>query len=124
MDDQRRNRGGLEQEIIAVLAASPAPLTPALVRDELGGDLAYTTVMTVLARLHGKGLVTRERIGRAFAYQAVPEGPAVTARQMQRLLDSGEDRAAVLSRFVEVLSPADEELLASLIHRTEGESRP
>jgi predicted transcriptional regulator len=120
VDDRRRARGGLEQEIIAVLATSRGPMTPAQVRAGLRDGLAYTTVMTVLGRLHGKGLVTRERAGRAFAYQAVPDDAGVTARQMRRLLDAGEDRAAVLSRFVEVLSPADEQLLSGLIHRTDG----
>lgn len=122
MDDQRRARGSLEQEIIGVLSAAAEPLTPAQVRTDLPDELAYTTVMTVLARLHAKGLVTRERIGRAFAYQSVPDDAAVTARQMQRLLDAGEDRAAVLSRFVEVLSPADEALLSGLIRRIDGGS--
>ena|SRR5947209_4174163 len=115
----RRPRGTLEQEVVAALAASPAPMTPAQVRDLLGGDLAYTTVMTVLARLSDKGLVTRERVGRAYAYTAVRDGAEVTARQMQRLLDAGDDRAAVLSRFVGVLSGDDERLLIDLLHRAE-----
>ena len=87
-----------------MLAHGDRSMTPAQVRDALGEDLAYTTVMTVLGRLNEKGLVTRSRIGRAFAYRAVPEDAEVTARQMQRLLDAGDDRAAVLSRFVQVLS--------------------
>ena len=114
----RRPRGTLEQEVVAALAASPAPMTPAQVRDQLGGDLAYTTVMTVLARLSDKGLVTRERVGRAYAYAAVRDEAEVTARQMQRLLDAGDDRAAVLSRFVGVLSD-DEQLLTELLRRAE-----
>jgi predicted transcriptional regulator len=120
--DLRRRRGTLEREVIATLAAAAEPMTPAEVRDALGGDLAYTTVMTVLARLHEKGLVTRERTGRAYAYAALTDQAEVTARQMRRLLDSG-DRAAVLSRFVGALSDADERLLIDLLGRVD-EERP
>jgi len=123
MDTGRRPRGTLEQEVVAALAAATDPMTPAQVRDQLGGDLAYTTVMTVLARLSEKGLVTRERVGRAYAYTAVQDEAEVTARQMQRLLDAGDDRAAVLSRFVGVLSDDDERLLIDLLRRTEDGDR-
>ncbi len=115
MDTGRRPRGTLEQEVVAALAAADEPMTPAQVRDHLGTDLAYTTVMTVLARLSEKGLVTRERVGRAYAYSAVLDEAEVTARQMRRLLDNGDDRAAVLSRFVGVLSNEDEQLLIDLL---------
>jgi predicted transcriptional regulator len=119
VDTGRRARGTLEQEIVAALAATRKPMTPAQVRDHLGRDLAYTTVMTVLARLAEKGLVTRRRVGRAYAYRAVQDEAEVTARQMQRLLDTGDDRAAVLSRFVGVLSDDDEQLLIELLRRAE-----
>jgi predicted transcriptional regulator len=124
MDTGRRPRGTLEQEIVAALAAARKPMTPAQVRDHLGGDLAYTTVMTVLARLTEKGLVTRERVGRAYAYSPIRDEAEVTARQMQRLLDAGDDRAAVLSRFVGVLSAEDERLLTDLLRRAEDGGRP
>lgn len=94
-------------------------MTPGEVRDALGADLAYTTVMTTLARLSDKGVVTRRRAGRAFAYQAVVDEDEIAARQMQRLLDTRDDRAAVLSRFVGTLSADDERLLADLLRRTD-----
>jgi predicted transcriptional regulator len=109
----------LEQDVLDVLATAGEPLTPARVRAALADRLAYTTVMTVLGRLAGKGLATRSRVGRAFAYQAVPNEAEVTARQMRRLLEAGDDRAAVLSQFVKVLAPEDEAVLAGLIHREE-----
>src|SRR3954468_3306689 len=114
-----RRRGGLEQEVLACLAAAGRPLTVAEVLADLGGDLAYTTVLTALSRLHAKGALRREPAGRAFAY-SLPADPAVvgasvTARRMSRLLDSGEDRAGVLARFVADLSPADEQLLTELL---------
>jgi predicted transcriptional regulator len=117
VSDGRRPRGSLEQEVIATLGASAEAMTPAQVRETMGEHLAYTTVMTVLGRLYDKGLVNRERSGRAFAYRMVSDGADVTARQMRRLLDAGGDRAAVLSRFMNVLTQDDEALLAGLLHR-------
>lgn len=35
-----------------------------------GEELAYTTVMTVLVRLHGKGILARTKRGRGYAYAA------------------------------------------------------
>jgi predicted transcriptional regulator len=95
-------------------------MTPGQVREALGAELAYTTVMTVLARLSDKGLVTRHRSGRAFAYQAILDEDEIAARQMRRLLDARGDHAAVLSRFVGTLSADDERLLIDLLRRTDG----
>ena len=112
MDSGRRQRGGLEHDITAVLAADGGAMTPGQVSEALGNQLAYTTVMTVLARLHDKGLATRRRAGRTFAYRAVLDEDEVTARQMRRLLDARGDHAAVLSLFVGTLSTDDERVLA------------
>lgn len=98
-----------------MLAVAATPLTPAQVRLALGGDLAYTTVMTVLGRLVEKGTATRERVGRAYAYSAIDDQAELTARQMHRLLDARDDRARVLARFVDVLSDEDEKLLGELL---------
>jgi predicted transcriptional regulator len=119
-----RRRGALEQEVLAGLAAAGRPLTVGEVQAQLGGELAYTTVLTALNRLHAKGALTRQPAGRGYAY-AVPADPAamgaaVTARRMSRLLDSGEDRAGVLARFVADLSPEDEQLLTELLAEGRG----
>lgn len=63
----RRPYGALEHEILELLWASTGPMTPADVRSAVGDDLAYTTVMTVLARLFDKGMVSRTSQGRAYA---------------------------------------------------------
>jgi predicted transcriptional regulator len=110
----RRERGELANEVLAALAAADAPLTPAQVLADLGSDLAYTTVMTTLARLHEKGTVTRERVGRAYAY-APADSASVTARHMRQVLDSGEDREVVLARFLDELGPDERPVLARLL---------
>jgi predicted transcriptional regulator len=121
-----RRRGALEQEVVACLAATGRSMTAGEVQAELGGELAYTTVLTALSRLHAKGALGREPAGRAFAY-SLPTDPAavdasMTARRMSRLLEAGKDRAGVLARFVADLSPADERLLAELLeHSSPGD---
>lgn len=111
---RKRPAGALEQEVLSVLAASDQAMTPAQVLAELGGGLAYTTVMTALSRLHAKGAVSREHAGRAYAYRWVDQATR-TARGMRRLLDAGENRAAVLARFVAELQPEDGRLLEELL---------
>jgi predicted transcriptional regulator len=119
MDARRRERGSLERAVLAALIEAPETLTPGQVRDRLGGDLAYTTVMTVLNRLTIKGLAERSRLGRGYSYGPVRDAAAITAWQMRRLLDTGNDRAAVLTRFVGSLSDDDERLLIELLKRAE-----
>lgn len=60
--------GGLEQKIMDVLWSSPTPLKPAQVKDQIVGDSAYTTIMTVLKRMSDKGLLTRKKTGNVFVY--------------------------------------------------------
>lgn len=110
----RRERGELANEVLAALAAANHPLRPAEVLAEVGGDLAYTTVMTTLARLHEKGAVTRERSGRAFAY-APADTAVVTARRMRELLETVDDHEVVLARFLDQLDPDDVPMLAKLL---------
>ena len=117
MEAERRGRGDLKQQVLSVLLAADTPMTPGQVRDAIDADLAYTTVMTVLNRLSDQGLVARRRSGRAYAYTAVVDQAEVTARQMQRLLATGEDRVAVLRQFLGVLSDDDERALIELIGR-------
>lgn len=124
----RRDAGTLEREILAVLGAAVRPLTPAEVLAELGASLAYTTVMTTLARLHTKGALLREPAGRTNVYRlAVDPGAldaALTARRMTRLLEAGSDRAGALARFVADLRPEDEQLLVDLLSSQSGDCGP
>ena len=59
----------LELEIMQVLwRLGPSPVQA--VQQELKGDLAYTTVQTMLNVLERKGRVTRRLRGRAYEYRA------------------------------------------------------
>ena len=70
--------------------------------------IAYTTVMTVLDRLTKKGLVTRERDGRAWRYLPAGTRESLTAATMRRTMDDMDvtDRRAALLHF---LDAADED---------------
>jgi predicted transcriptional regulator len=117
--NKRRPAGALEAEIVAALWAAGEPLTPKQVQTELGGELAYTTVMTSLTRLYEKGVVSREKHGRAYAYTAVLDSPGIAAARMRELMDAGGDREAVLARFLGSLSDADERTLVELLRAAE-----
>jgi len=111
----RRGAGELEAAALAVLQAAGTALTPGQVRERLGGRLAYTTVVTILSRLHAKGVLSRVRTGRAYAYAPVADEPGLAARRMRGVLEAEDNREAVLARFVSGLSPADERLLRRML---------
>ena len=111
----RRAAGELEAAVLAVLQGAGAPLSPGEVRERIGGPLAYTTVVTILSRLHAKGVLERHKAGRAYLYSPVADEPGLAARRMARVLDGETDREAVLARFVSALSDSDEELLRRML---------
>ena len=82
------------------------------------GDIAYTTLMTTLDRLHRKGLLDRVPSGRAFAYRprlSREEMQTATAVGALRGLMSGGGRIEpVLSYFVEEVALQDEQALDAL----------
>ena len=116
---ERRPAGTLESEVLGILRAAAGPLTPGEVRERLAGqrELAYSTVVTIISRLHAKGLLSRQRAGRGFCYAPVDEA-SLAAGRMTHALGSGSDRDAVLSRFVSGLSGRDAMLLRRLLDGT------
>jgi predicted transcriptional regulator len=118
----RRGAGELEAAVLAVLHAAGSALTPGEVRERLGAGLAYSTVVTIMSRLHGKGVLSRVKAGRAYAYAPVADEPGLAARRMRGVLEGEDDRAAVLARFVSGLTPADEELLRRMLGAPEDGS--
>ena len=93
--------GPLEAETMAVLWQADGPVSVREVADRLnagrGAPLAYTTVMTVLSRLAGKGILVREQYGRGFVYTPVVADTAEIA--VRGVLAEFGD--AALARFVE-----------------------
>jgi predicted transcriptional regulator len=118
---RRRGQGELEALVLAALREADGPATAGWVRERLGGGLAYTTVITILTRLLAKGVVTRERTGRSFAWTSASDQAGLAAHRMRRVLDAESDREAVLASFVTGLGPDDERLLRELLGRSGGE---
>ncbi|MEO5877247.1 MAG: BlaI/MecI/CopY family transcriptional regulator [Streptosporangiaceae bacterium] len=110
----RRASGELAAEVLSVLQSAGEPLTPGEVAERLGGGLSYSTVVTTLSRLYDKGTLTRTRRSRAYAYAPVADAAELAARRMRQVLEGEADRDAVLTRFVDQLSPQDEALIRQL----------
>ncbi|MGH4028747.1 BlaI/MecI/CopY family transcriptional regulator [Actinomycetota bacterium Odt1-20B] len=104
---ERRSAGELESEVLAALWATEQALTPAEVQAELGGELAYNTVHTILKRLHDKGLVLRDADGRRGAYRPAKNAAEHTADAMHQALGRGPDPIASLQQFVTGLGPEE-----------------
>ena len=79
-------------------------------------DIAYTTLMTTLDRLHRKGLLGRLVMGRAFAYSTLVSASQLEAGAAAHVLRSmgGSDAETVFSFLLDELGARDEETLATL----------
>lgn len=104
--------GPLEQRVMTRLWAA-GPQTVGDVLEALNGSaerqLAYTTVMTVLVRLHEKGFVTRQKDGRHYCYSAAVDESSLEAQVGRRELSRLIDRygAASLAGFASELGEGD-----------------
>lgn len=78
-------------------------------------ELAYTTVMTVLDRLAGKGMVQRQREGRAWRYRPSASREAYVAQLMLDALDLSPSRDAALVRFARSMTGAEAEVLRAAL---------
>jgi predicted transcriptional regulator len=112
--------GPLEAEVMAVLWRAGAPVSVREVVERLNigraAPLAYTTVMTVMSRLAGKGILVREQEGRGYVYApAVADTAEIAVRGV--LAEFGD---AALARFVEQveLDPQLRARLRRLMKRT------
>jgi predicted transcriptional regulator len=106
MKAKRLKTGELEARVMDVLWDHGGWLAPGEVHQRLAPDheVAYTTVMTILVRLHDKGVVERQRDGRAFAYHPVQSREERAADRMAEVLGHAKDPSSVLSQFVARIS--------------------
>ena len=110
--------GPLERELLDAVWR----LGPASVRDVLAAvehAVAYTTAMTVLDRLYKKGILDRERVGRAYVYSAAASSEQLQSSLvmglLRRLLGRGSQAASpVLSNLVDTVGARDRRLLDEL----------
>lgn len=108
--------GPLETRLLELLWAQRRSATVAHLRRALP-ELAYTTIMTTLDRLYRKGLLLRDKDGRAFAY-----APRYTRAELLSELISAhvadllgaEQGAVLLSTLVRAVGRTDAALLDEL----------
>jgi predicted transcriptional regulator len=122
--------GPLEWRVLEALWAHDAP---AAVRDlaEAFPETAYTTLMTTLDRLHRKGLLSREKQGRAFRYlPRLGRAEFASARAAEAVRHavqrSGGSLTPLVSHLIEAVGDRDRELLdelESLVAARRGESK-
>lgn len=74
-------------------------------------DHAYTTIMTVLARLVKKGFVKESTDARAHRFQATASRESYLSSLMAETLSTAPDRRAVLANFAQMMSKSDAETL-------------
>jgi predicted transcriptional regulator len=112
---QRRPMGSLESEVLSALWRADEPQTPAEVLAAIDADVAYTTAMTILARLWTKGLAERVKQGRAYAYSPTLSEADLAASRMRAQLSRSSDRMATIGRFASTLDPDEAEQLRKLL---------
>lgn len=112
----------LELEILKVLWRL-GPSTVRQVRDELAAvrDLAYTTVMTMMTIMSGKGYVKRNKDGRSYVYQATYQEQKASKNMLQDVVDRlfGGSTRAVMQHLLETseLDEAELKQIRQLINR-------
>ncbi|WP_019872901.1 BlaI/MecI/CopY family transcriptional regulator [Sporichthya polymorpha] len=117
-----RGFGDLEAVIMERLWAADAAMTVRQVHTDLYDErsLAYTTVMTVMDKLHRKGWLLREPVGRAYEYRPAISREQYTADLMGEALSASSDRSATLVAFLEQLGPAEASELRHAFDRLSG----
>lgn len=112
----------LELEILKVLWRI-GPATVRQVRDELASvrDLAYTSVMTMMTIMAGKGYLKRAKDGRSYVYQACYQEQKASRSMLQDIVDRlfGGSTAAVMHHLLETSELDEGELkeIRSLLNR-------
>jgi predicted transcriptional regulator len=117
-----REFGELESAIMDVVWASERPYLVREVRERLSYNraLAYTTVMTVMNILYGKGVLCREKHGRAWRYWPAESREEHDARLMAEVLRSGGNEHITMMRFVERVSDEERESLRNAVLHMNG----
>jgi BlaI family transcriptional regulator, penicillinase repressor len=107
-------KGTLESKILDILwDGGELPVRDVLERTE--GQYAYTTIATVLDRLHAKGLVCRAKREGAWWYRAArPRNESIGADVARLMADVRGDPQPLLSAFLDGAEERDPDLLDQL----------
>ncbi len=119
---------GAERETLEAVWAAGGEVSVREVLDALnaggGKTRAYTTVMTMLTRLHEKGLLVRRRDGRSDRYAAALDRDAYRAARARAEVDAlvGEYGDAALVHFARQVGHLDDERRARLERLARGDA--
>jgi len=86
-DNLKGQLGDLELEVMSLLWKAQEPLQVNQVVKLMGHSKAYTTIMTTMSRLHEKGYLKQNRVGRAYVYSPRVSRTSVVRRMWSRLAD-------------------------------------
>ncbi|MDX3101932.1 BlaI/MecI/CopY family transcriptional regulator [Nonomuraea angiospora] len=115
--------GNLERSVMEALWEQPEGVFAHVLAARLPSQPAITTVLTVLVRLCNKGLVSRERVGRAHLYKATAGKDAFVAEAMRAALDEAGDVAAAVQRFVGAVPPEVAAALREALGERDGSAQ-
>ena len=111
----KRADGSLELEIMQILWSRQSPMSPNEVREHLSGNLAYTSVATVLTRLCEKNQVKRSIAGRNYVYVASILREDWYSNRMSAILNETKNHRELLAGFVGKLSKRDRKDLQRIL---------
>jgi predicted transcriptional regulator len=120
MTKRARHQGELEQLILDALWDSGNPVSSQQLLERISpdGELALTTILTVLSRLSDKGLVVREAgSGRSLLFSAAQSREQHTADLMLKIVSGAGNPALAFSHFASGLSESDLEALRKSLDR-------
>lgn len=113
---KRRSNGELENAVLMALWQRGQPMSVADLQSAVSQPTpAYTTMMTVLTRMEGKGLITRERVSRTLMISPMQSRSATAASQMSRALRDSTNSREVLMSFVGSLDEDEIAVLRSFV---------
>ncbi len=110
--------GSLESDIMEIIWLKKAEVSVRDVFETLAGtrEIAYTTVMTIMGRLAGKGLLTRRKEGNAFYFYPVLSREDFTAQLVNIIVDDllSNFSDAAMARFISRVGNKDLEAIEKL----------
>ena len=114
---------GDQEHLVLSTVWELGPCTVRQVFEQVGRPrgLAYTTIATVLDRLHAKGLVVRELDGKSHIYKPAKRRRAVEKARAKTLLGKilGADPVPSVASLVDAVEAIDPDLLDRLAEEVE-----
>lgn len=104
--------GPLEEQVMNILWEAKKPLRPQEVLGKLGGDHAYTTIMTVLKRMADKKILSRKMCGKAFEYCPCLEKDVFVKKNLSAIYGNlvNDFGGLAISQFVDEIKDNKEDL--------------